>query len=290
MTAILETSRLNRSFPGFELRDIDLRLSAGSILALIGPNGAGKSLLLKLIMGQIQPDSGSVDVFGLNQPQNLKEIRNRIGFVAEDPPFLPRKRVSELIEFARPYYPRWDSARCGDLLREFGIDPGQRIGSLSRGRRTLLSLAMALSHEAELLLLDEPTAGLDASRRRSVMRTMVEFVADGERAVIITTHLTEGLATLADRVVFLHRGRTLLEAETEELLASWKWLLYRDGCIDTDLEGELLGRERSVIGNRGLIRDYPQQHRKLEAGLASGDVRVDNATLDDILISLTEGK
>jgi ABC-2 type transport system ATP-binding protein len=290
VTAILEISRLNRSYPGFELRDIDLQLSAGSIMALIGPNGAGKTLLLRLIMGQIEPDSGSVSVCGLNHPQDLKEIRNRIGFVAEDPPFLPNKRVAEVIEFAQPYYARWDSALCSDLLREFDIEPGLRIEALSRGRRTLLSLAIALSHEAELLLLDEPTAGLDASRRRRVLRIMVEFVADGDRAVIITSHLTEGLATLADRVFFLHRGRALLEAETEELLASWKWLLYRDGTVDADLERELLGRERSVIGNRGLIRDYPRQQVKLEAGLASGDIRIDNATLDDILISLTEGQ
>lgn len=290
MTAVLETTGLGLSFPGFQLRDINLQVSHGSILGLIGPSGAGKTTLMKLIMGQIRPGSGGFQVCGLSHPGDLKEIRCRIGYVGEDPPFNARSRVKEVAQFAGPYYPRWDSGRFNEFLEQFDIDPHRRVEALSRGRKSLLSLALALSHGADLLLLDEPTAGLDAIMRRQVLQLMAEFVADGEGAVMIATHQTDGLAPLADRMAFLHRGRLILQAETEDLLASWKWLRYRDGAVSRDLEEALVSRESGAFGNRGLIRTYTEIRENLEEGRASGDIQVGNATIDDILVSLTGGK
>jgi len=290
MTPILETARLGLAYPGFDLRDIDLSLAPGSILALIGPSGAGKTTLMKLIMGQVPPSSGQLKVAGLSHPVDLKEIRSRIGYVGEDPPFMPNKRVGEIIRFAAPYYSRWDSARFNDLLREFDIDHRQKVQNLSRGRKSLLSLALALSHEADLLLLDEPTAGIDAHRRRQVLRLMAEHVADGTRSAMIATHQTDGLAPLADRLAILHRGRIVFEGETEEILASWKWLRYRDGAVSRELEEALVSRESGAFGNRGLIRTYPEVQADLEGARAAGDLQVGNASIDDILISLTGGE
>ncbi len=139
MTPILEVAQLSLSYPGFDLRAIDLRLAPGSILALIGPSGAGKTTLMKLIMGQLTPSSGHLKVVGLSHPGDLKEIRSRVGYVGEDPPFMPKKRVEEIIRFAAPYYPRWDSARLNNLLREFDIDHRQKVETLSRGRKTLFT-------------------------------------------------------------------------------------------------------------------------------------------------------
>jgi ABC-2 type transport system ATP-binding protein len=290
MTPIFEATKLCLSFPGFELKDISLCLNPGSIMGLIGPSGAGKTTLMKLIMGQIQPAGGHLTTCGLKYPGDLKEIRCRIGFVAEDPPFLPGKRVEEIIKFASPYYPRWDSSRFNDLLREFDIDHRLKVEELSRGRKSLLSLAMALSHGADLLLLDEPASGLDAFRRRQVLRLMAEFVADGENSVIITTHQTEGLAPLADRMAILHHGQIILEGETEELLASWKWLRYRNGAVSREMEEAFVCRERSDYGSRGLMRNYFEVQDHLAGALANGDIQVGNATIDDILVSLTGGK
>ena len=290
MMPILETSGLGVSYPGFELRDIDLRLEPGSILGLIGPSGAGKTTLMRLIMGQIPPARGSLAVKGLVHPDDLKEIRSRIGYVGEDPPFMPKKRVMEIVRFAAPYFPRWDSGRFNDLLDEFGIEPRLRIEHLSRGRKSLLTLALALSHGADLLLLDEPAAGLDALHRRKVLRMMNEFVADGERSAVITTHQTEGLAPLADRLAILHRGRLILDGATEDLLASWKWLRYREGAVSPELEADLVCRESGAFGPRGLTGRYPEIMGRLEAARTAGDVQVGGASIDDILISLTGGK
>lgn len=289
MTPILDLQGLCHSFPGFELADVDLQVQPGSIQGLIGPSGAGKSTLMKLVMGQFQPDSGSVKVCGLSYPANLKEIRNRVGYVGEDPPFAPKKRVTEVVGFAALYYSLWNSDRFNQLLGEFDIDLRQRINALSRGRKSLLALALALAHEPDLLLLDEPTAGLDAISRRQVLRLMAEFVADGDRAVVIATHQTDGLAPLADRMAFLHRGRLILAADTEELLASWKWLRYRSGALPDKVADELVSHENGAFGNRGLIRNFATVQPELAPGLASGDIQAGNATLDDILICLTEG-
>jgi len=290
MTPMFEATKLCLSYPGFNLKDIDLCLNPGSIMGLIGPSGAGKTTLMKLIMGQIQPASGQLKTCGLTYPTDLKEIRSRIGYVGEDPPFLPGKRVEEIINFAQPYFPGWNSSRCNDLLKEFDIDHRLKVASLSRGRKSLFSLAIALSHEADLLLLDEPAAGLDAFRRRQVLKMMAEFVADGNKSVMVTTHQTEGLAPLADRMAILHRGRIILEGDTEEMLASWKWLRYRNGAVSKELEETFVCKERGEFGNRGLIRSYAEVQDDLTAVLAAGDLQVGNATIDDILVSLTGGK
>jgi len=140
------------------------------------------------------------------------------------------------------------------------------------------------------LLLEEPAAGLDAFRRRQVLRMMAEFVVDGNKSVLVTTYQTEGLASLADRMAILHHGRIILEADTEELLASWKWLRYRNGAVSQELEEALVCRESGDFGNRGLIRSYADVESHLETALAAGDLQVGNATIDDILVSLTGGK
>jgi ABC-2 type transport system ATP-binding protein len=290
MTPILAISRVCRSFCGFELKDIDLCVQPGSILGLIGPNGAGKTTLMKLVMGQIQPASGTIDVCGLSLPVDLKEIRNRIGYVPEDPPFLPNKRVEDIVGFAGPFFDRWDSSRFGQLIEQFGIGLSQKVSALSRGRKSLLSLAVALSHEADLLLLDEPAAGLDAQGRRQVLRLMAEFVSAGDNAVMIATHQTDGLAPLADRVAFLHRGRLVQENGTDDLLAQWKWLSYRDGAVCAEIEQTLTCCESGAFGKRGLLPIYPEHREVLESGQASGDIHIGPATIDDILIALTEGK
>jgi len=290
MKKILEVTQLCRSYPGFDLKDVNLQVLPGSIHGLIGPSGAGKTTLMKLVMGQIQPNCGRVLVSGFAHPNDLKEIRCKIGFVGEDPPFQPRKRVGEIGHFVGSYFPRWDATCFNDLLKSFEIDPRARVEELSRGRKTLLSWAIALSHEADLLLLDEPAAGLDAIKRRQVLALMAEFVADGNRSAVITTHYTEGLAQLMDRVAILHRGRVLLSEDTEELLASWKWLLYRNEALSAELESLLVSKENGAFGNRGLLQNFPLHEDHLEPGRSAGDIQIGNASIDDILVSLTEGK
>ena len=154
----------------------------------------------------------------------------------------------------------------------------------------MLSLAMAMSHDADLLLLDEPSSGLDASGRRHVLRLMAEYVSEGNHGVLISSHQTEGLAPLADRVAFLHRGRLVLEQETDDLLANWKWLRYRNGAISDAVEKQLCCCESGAFGKRGLISNYPDHRAVLESVQAAGGLNIGPATLDDILIFLTEGK
>jgi ABC-2 type transport system ATP-binding protein len=253
MSALLESAKLWRSFPGFRLQEIDLRLEAGSILALIGPNGAGKTTFMKLVMGLIPAEGGALSVCGRSHPDGLVEIRNRVGYVPDVPPFLPNRRVEQVAGLASTFFSRWDPARFAELLDLLTIPGSATVKSLSGGRRTLLSMAVALSHQPDILLLDEPFAGLDASGRRQVLRLMNAFVAGGGKAALIATHQTEGLARLADRIAFLHEGRLILDGQTEDLLAAWKWLRYRKGALAATVERSLKCRETGSFGCRGLI-------------------------------------
>ena len=290
MTALLESANLSRSFPGFRLNEIDLRLEGGSILAMVGPNGAGKTTFLKLVMGLIPAEGGSLAVCGHSHPAGLVEIRNRVGYLPDQPPFLPNRRVDQVADLAGSFFSRWDPTRFSGFLELFTIPGDAPIKSLSGGRKTLLALAVALSHDPELLLLDEPFAGLDAAGRRQVLRLMNEFVADGGKAALIATHQTEGLAPLADRIAFLHEGRLILDSRTEELLADWKWLRYRQGALAAALEDRLRCRETGSFGCRGLTPSYPEIAAELGAAVSEGEVHVSAASIDDILISLTEGR
>ncbi len=211
MTAILEASNLSKRYEDFTLSDVALSIPPGTISGIFGANGAGKTTLVKLLAHQIRPSSGTVRVFGLSYADREVEIKNRIGYAPQEPVFYWGKSVRGTARFVRPFYDRWDGGLFYKLLDGFGVPREKKVKHLSRGQKTLLCLALALSHEAELLILDEPTAGLDFIHRREILDRLREFVADGERTVIVSSHVTDGLdefLAFGDRI-----GQRLLEVD-----------------------------------------------------------------------------
>jgi len=289
MSPVLEVENVTKRYWDFCLDDVSLAVAKGRIVGIIGPNGAGKTTLIKLIMNLAPATSGTVRVFGLSHADSEKKIKNRIGFVGEDQPFYDNKTVAWTGRFAANFFERWDGSRFSGLLADFSIDQHKRVHELSRGRKTLLALAMALSHEADLLLLDEPTAALDAVIRRDVLRLLKGLVEDEEKTVVVASHNTDGLADIAHDVAFLNAGTLILRADKDELLAGWKWLHYKEGSLNCDVLETLCGVRRQPFGNSALTRDFPNIRDRLADGVAVGDVKVENASLDDILISLVKG-
>ena len=164
------------------------------------------------------------------------------------------------------------------------------IKHLSRGQKTLLSIALALSHEADLLILDEPTAGLDIVLRRTILDRLRQFVADGERTVVVASHITDGLEEIAEYVNFLDEGKLVFQSEKDELLARWKRIHFREGALSPDLVRQFADVRVQPFGSSGLTRDFSAIREQLAPGIAAGDVKVENARLDEILIAMLKGE
>jgi len=289
MEPILEAHDLNKRYPEFSLTNVSLETLPGTITGIFGPNGAGKTTLVKLLAGQIPADSGTVRLFGLDYQDNEKEIKDRIGYAPQEHPYYPDQPVAYTARYAARFYSRWDGGLFHRLLERFRINPEKKFRFLSAGQKTLFSLALALSHQPDLLLLDEPAAGLDDAHRRFLFDTLRGFVANGEKAAVVCSHVSEGLDEVAERVLFIDNGAPLLAAEKEELLARWKWLHFRDNALDASLLAQLKSISRHPFGSAGLCDDFPALREQLAGPMAAGDVKVENARLADVLIHLSQG-
>ena len=203
----LETEGLAKAYGSrLVLRGLDWRVPTGSACALLGPNGAGKSTTLKLLLGFTPPTSGNVRILGV-EPWRLDVVqRARIGYVSERPILPPWARVDRLIAFHASLYPRWDRRLEKELGASFALQGGRRVGELSKGENRSLMLLLALCPRAELLLLDEPASGLDVAARRQFMGLLADFLAEGERTVVLSTHLLSDVERLVSHVAILRAG------------------------------------------------------------------------------------
>ncbi len=288
MDTMLEATGVGKRYEDFTLRDISLGVRRGSITGIFGPNGAGKSTLIRVLACQVPAATGTVRLFGVPCAGHDAAIKNRIGYVPQEPVFYVDKTVQWNTRFAAAYFAEWDGGEFYRLLDHFKVNPLKTVKHLSGGQKKLLALAMALSHRPELLILDEPSAGLDVLHRRALLDRLRAFVAEGDRAAIVASHITDGLDEIAEDVSFLHEGRVILHDDRDDLLARWKWILYEDGAIDRSIEEGLTNVRRQPYGNRGLTGDFPTVREALAPALASGGARVENANLEDILIALVK--
>ena len=290
MNPIMEARNLTKRYHDFTLRDISLEIPCGCIVGFFGPNGAGKTTLIKLLSNQVPASSGTVRVFGLRYDEREKEIKNRIGYAPQESNYYNDRSVGFNARFAASFFERWDGGTFYRLLDEFRISREKAVKHLSRGQKTLLSIALALSHQADLLILDEPAAGLDTVLRRTILDRLRQFVADGERAVVVSSHVTDGLEEIAEYVNFLDDGRLVVQSEKDELLARWKRIHFKAGALSPDMVRQFADIREQPFSNSGLTRDFPAIREQLAPGIASGDVRVENSRLDDILIAILKGE
>jgi len=227
--AVLEVEGLEKRYKSFSLR-VSFHLSPGEVLGVVGPNGAGKTTLIHCLLGIVKPDGGRVRFFGLDPDRHEVAIKQRVGFFLEDAPLFRQMRASDVLRFFASFYPRWDWSLAERMLQQFELEVTKKVSELSKGMRAKLGLVTAFSHRPELVILDEPTAGLDPGMRREFVQLVRTMLRDFGPAILLTSHIMADVEDLADRVAFLQEGEiSLIESKTR-LLQSWRRI--RGECRD----------------------------------------------------------
>jgi ABC-2 type transport system ATP-binding protein len=288
MDTVLEAADLTKHYPDFSLRGVSLTVRRGSISGIFGPNAAGKSTLLRMLAGQAPAPAGTIRVLDQSYATAERDLKNRIGYVPQEPVFYENKTVEWHARLVAPCFARWDGAGFFRLLEDFRVNPLKKVKHLSGGQKKLLSLALAFSHGAELLILDEPTAGLDVVHRRSLLDRLRALANAGDTTVIVASHITDGLDEIAEDITFLHDGLVVLRESADDLAERWKWVFYKEGSIARAVEAGFASVRRQPFGSRGLTKDFPAMRETLAPALASGDARLDHARLEDILLSFVK--
>ena len=290
MNNILKIRNLRKEYQEFVLDNISWDIPKGYITGLIGPNGAGKTTTIKLIMNLIRSDGGGIEVFGLDHVADDIEIKNRVGYVGEEQFFYEHRSPNWTGKFVSHFFTDWDMEHYTKLLDEFELPRKKMIRKFSKGMRVKLSLAIALSHNPELIILDEPTSGLDPIIRRDVLDFLQNITQNGDKSVLISSHITDDIARIADIIAYMINGRIVLTSTKDDLLANWKRIHFSKGAVDPNTIDKLEQVEDHAFGGSGITRNYLEIKDSLSQGLANGDIKVENVGLDDILISLVKGQ
>lgn len=222
MQPAVEIRGLRKVYPKFTLGPVDLTVPPGAIYGFVGPNGSGKTTTLDLIFGMGQKDAGTIRVCGLDHERDEVAVKSRIGYVSPDLDFRPWGRVGGAIAFVRGFYPAWDDAYCSYLLRAFELDRDDKVMTLSFGGRIKLALVLALSWRPSVLVLDEPTVGLDAISKQQLFSELLSAVRDEERTVLISSHAISDLERFADHVGMIKQGRIVFEGAITDILDRYR--------------------------------------------------------------------
>ena len=268
---------------GFVLDDVTFDLPKGYIMGLIGPNGAGKSTLIKLILNMIRRDHGSIQVLGLDNIIDEEAVKEQLGVVFDSSYLYEQWKVSKVERIVAPLYPAWNGDRYRRCLDDFGLGGAQngkkKIKDLSRGMQMKLMLAIALSHDAKLLILDEPTSGLDVLARDELMDMLHAYIEDGEHSVLFSTHITVDLERAADFIAYITGGRLYYTGPKDEFEESFRIVKSGPGELAQLPAGVVLGSHTYQTGFDALVRS--DSLGTVSAAVA--DIVVEPASIDDII-------
>jgi len=272
---------LRKALGDFLLEDVSFSLPRGFTMGLVGPNGAGKTTIIKLIMGLMAPDAGDIEILGLDGRSEGARAREKIGFVYDVMPFYADVSLLDTRRAIAPFYRSWNEALFQELASTFDLPLSKRVKKLSQGMRTKFALALALSHDAELLILDEPTTGLDPVFRRELLHGLSGLLQDEGKSVLFSTHITSDLERIADYVTFIRDGRVLLSEDREVLEERWGVVRGSEESVK-DLDPRLRrGSRRHPHGVDVLTPDAEAARKALGNG-----VIVDQASFEDITVLL----
>jgi ABC-2 type transport system ATP-binding protein len=226
--AVIELREITRRFgPKVALDRVSLLVPRGMVFGLVGANGAGKTTLIRHVLGLLRAQAGRVRVFGRDPVARPQEVLARIGYLSEENDLPGWMRVGELLSYSAAFYPRWDQSYAEELRQTFELPAGARVSGLSKGQRARAGLLVALAYRPELLVLDEPSSGLDPLVRRDILEAIIRTIADEGRTVLFSSHLLDEIERVSDHVALLDKGRMVFSAALDDLKETHRWLTLR---------------------------------------------------------------
>lgn len=250
---MLEIQGLEKKLEGFTLQDVNIKLPKGYIMGLIGENGAGKTTLLNLILGLYKPTEGQIIINGMTYETHEKEIRNLLGYVLVEDVFSGEMKLIDQADMYGKYYDNYDKPLFQEYCKRFGLEEKKKYKKLSKGEKLKFQFAFALAHKPKLLILDEPTANFDPEFRNEFLKIITDFVADGEKSVLLATHMTEDLDRIADYVTFLHHGKVKFSVERSELENKYRLVSGEDYKINLINKARVIHKEKGTYATTALV-------------------------------------
>lgn len=278
-TLALSVTGLTKHYDsGFTLDDVTFDLPSGYIMGLVGPNGAGKSTLIKLILNMTTRDAGRIEVLGLDAMADEERVKEQLGVVLDSSYFIEYMTVDAVERTSSPMYPLWDHNLFDAYLRRFGLGRNKKIKDLSRGMQMKLMLAVALSHDAKLLILDEPTSGLDVLSRDELMDILSDYVADGGHSVIFSTHITADLERCADFLAYITNGMLYYSGPKDEFEDAFRLVKGGPDELTDGLQRAMVGIRTYATGFDALVRTQDIPHIGGTDGLLT-----QHASIEDVI-------
>ena len=283
MNNALEVSHLTKDYGSFKLDDVSFTVPGGTIMGLIGENGAGKSTTIKCILNIIHRDGGTITVFGRDNREEERAVKEQIGVVLDECLFHDLLQPRQIGKILSSLYPNWDNKLFEHYRKKFGLTENKTVKEFSRGMKMKLAIAAAFATRPRLLILDEATSGLDPVVRDEILDEFLEFIQDENHAILISSHITSDLEKAADYITYLHKGKVALTGAKDELLDTYGKLV----CSRADLErvesALLAGVRTSQFGCAALVKDRHAFTRRYPA------LTVDPVTLEDIMVLTGKG-
>ena len=251
MSDILRLENVRKTYPSFTLKDVSFEVKPGQIMGFIGRNGAGKTTTLKCIMNLIHYESGKISAFETDMSKNELENKQRIGFALSELNYYPNKTIRQLVNVTKRFYKKFDQKKFDEACRLFNLNQDKKLEELSSGMKVKYSVAIALSHEAELLILDEPTSGLDPVSRDEILDIFHKIVKNKDRAILFSTHITSDLDKCASDITYIHDGEIIYSGTKNDFVNSY--LFIKDKTFNKELLNEYIAYKEFDDRIEGLI-------------------------------------
>ena len=282
MNNAIEIQKLCKNYKDFSMNNISFSLPMGYIMGFVGQNGAGKTTTIRLILNMINRESGEIKIFGLDNVQEEQKIKQDIAVVFDDIYFVDSWKVREVERALKGFYSNWNGKLFNQYVSDFHLSMGKKVKELSRGMKMKLMLAVAMSHEAKLLILDEPTSGLDPVARDELLEILGRYIADGEKSILFSTHITSDLERIADYITLIRDGTIFYTGTKDDLLEGFAIVKGGSDDLKSPLREKIIGLVENKTGFAGMIPASETKHLPQE-------IVLETPTIDEILVYISKG-